>query len=111
MTGNETRLELVIPSPGKLFTPAVTVILVLMIIGYALIYHAREFTLNYLALSASGVFSGKIWQLVTYPFIEPSGLILIFECFVVLFVGSNIEKEYRAGGLALLWIIVSVFAD
>jgi membrane associated rhomboid family serine protease len=108
MEQNETRLELVIPSPGKLFTPAVTAILILMIAGFAIVCHAEEFTAKYLALSVAGLFSGKIWQLVTYPFIDPNALILIFECFIVVFVGSNIEKEYRAGGLVLLWLIVSV---
>jgi membrane associated rhomboid family serine protease len=104
----ETRIELVIPSPKKLFTPAVTVILILMVAGYALVNYAPDFTSSHLALSTAGIFSGKIWQLVTYPFVDPNALILIFECFIVVFVGSNIEKEYRAGGLVSLWLIVSV---
>jgi membrane associated rhomboid family serine protease len=108
MEQHETRLELVIPSPGQLFTPAVIAILLLMIGGFAIICHAEEFTAKYLALSVPGLLSGKIWQLVTYSIVEPNALILIFECFILVFVGSNIEKEYRASGLVLLWLVVSV---
>ena len=107
MAETETRIELAIPSPQKLFTPVVTVILVLMVIGYALTIYAKNFTTTYLALSATGVFSGKIWQLVTYPFIDGNMLILIFHLFLVLFVGSNIEREWRSKELILFWLIVS----
>jgi membrane associated rhomboid family serine protease len=109
MAENETRLELAIPSPGKLFTPAVTVLLALMIIGYAITNYAREFTCANLALSAEGILSGKIWQLLTYPFVEGNGLTLIFFIFILLFVGSNIEKEYRAGWVVLFLSVISVF--
>ena len=104
----ETRVELAIPSPQKLFTPVVTVILVLMVVGYALTIYAKEFMTTYLALSATGLFSGKIWQLVTYPFVECNMLMLIFELFLILFVGSNIEREWRSKELIIFWLIISV---
>jgi membrane associated rhomboid family serine protease len=104
----ETRVEIAIPSPRKLFTPAVTVILILMVIGYALTNYAKSFMADYLALSIAGVFSGKIWQLATYPFVECSGLMLIFNIFLVLFVGSNVEREWRTVGIISLWLIISM---
>lgn len=104
----ETRVELLIPSPQKLFTPAVTVILILMVAGFALFNYARDFTVANLMLTTTGVFGGKIWQLFTYPFIECNLLILIFDMFLTLFVGSNVEREWRTGGIIFLWLTVSV---
>ena len=102
------NIELVMPSPKKFFTPAVTMTLVLMVIGFALANYAKEFTANYLALSTPGVFSGRIWQLVTYPFIEVFGWSLVFNGSLLLFVGSTIEREWRTVVFVLLWLVVSV---
>ena len=104
----ETRIELAIPSPQKLFTPAVTVILILMVAGFALVNYAGNFTAANLALSTTGVTGGKIWQLLTYPFIDCNAFILIFHIFLMLFVGSNVEREWRTGGLILFWLVISV---
>ena len=104
----ETRVELIIPSPKKLFTPAVTVILILMVAGYALLNYAPDFTEAHLALSAGGLFSGQIWQLVTYSFLNCNGFILIFYLLLMLFVGSNIEREWGSMGLILFWLTVSI---
>ena len=103
----EKRIEWAIPSPRKLFTPAVTVILVLMVIGWTLIIYAHGFTVNYLALSLPGILHGRIWQLVTYPFINSCGLSMVFDGLLVLFIGSAIEREWRTGAFILLWLIVS----
>ncbi len=104
----ERRVELAIPSPSRIFTPAVTVILVLMVTGYALIHYAEGFIISHFAISASGVFGGKIWQLVTYSFIDMCGLTLIFNGLLVLFVGSAIEREWRTKSFVLLWLVVSI---
>lgn len=104
----EKRIEWAIPSPRKLFTPAVTVILVLIVVGWTLISYTPEFTINFLALSLRGILHGRIWQLVTYPFINGCGLTMVFDGLLVLFIGSAIEREWRTGAFILLWLIVSV---
>jgi len=108
MLDKERNLQLALPSPKKLFTPAVTAIIVLMIIGYALISYAGDFVLNYLALSGNAVIRGKIWQLLTYPFFEGCSRNLIFNGFLLLFVGSAIEREWRTGPFVLFLLVVSV---
>jgi membrane associated rhomboid family serine protease len=122
MLDKERNLQLALPSPKKLFTPAVTAIIVLMIVGYALLSYAQDFVLNHLALSGTSVIHGKIWQLLTYPFFEGCGRNLVFNGLLLLLVGSSIEREWRTGPFvvfllvvsvtcALLWVIVSlVFA-
>lgn len=104
----EKRVELAFPSPRKLFTPAVTVILVLIIIGFTLIHYAPDFTLDYLAVSTTGIAHGRIWQLVTYSFIDSCPWNLIFDIIVLLFIGSEVERQWRTGSFVLLWLIVSV---
>ena len=108
MAETEQRIEFAIPSPSKLFTPAVTVILISLVIGFAMIHYAGGFVFNQLALSLPGILHGKIWQLVTYPFFDACSWTLIFDCLLVLFIGSAIEREWRTGSFVLLWLVVSV---
>jgi membrane associated rhomboid family serine protease len=104
----ETRVQLAIPSPTKLFTPAVTAILILMVAGWAVISYAPDFTLNWLALSSQGLLRGRIWQLVTYSFVNGCSGNLIFNGLMVLFIGSAIEREWRTRSFVALWLVVSV---
>lgn len=104
----DKRIELVIPSPSKLFTPAVTAILILLVAGFTMIHYAGNFTFNHLAISLPGILHGKIWQLVTYPFFDSCSWTLVFDGLLVLFIGSAVEREWRTGSFVLLWLIVSV---
>lgn len=104
----EKRIELVLPSPRKLFTPVVTIMIALMVIGYALIHHAREFTLGYLVLNPQAFLPFRLWQLVTYSLIDVSAWNLVFDLVVVLFLGSAIEREWRSRSLLVLLLTVSV---
>jgi membrane associated rhomboid family serine protease len=108
MLDKERNLQLALPSPKKLFTPAVTAIIVLMIVGYAVSSYAKDLAINHLALSGPGVIHGKIWQLFTYPFIAGCGRNLVFNGFLLLFVGSSIEREWRTGPFVLFLLVVSV---
>ena len=64
----QTRITF--PSPTKFFTPGVTALIVLLISGMLLSTFAPEFTSGFLALTAQNVVRGRIWQLVTYPFVS-----------------------------------------
>jgi membrane associated rhomboid family serine protease len=50
--------------------------------------------LNFLGLSADGLFHGLIYQLVTYPFIETQLLSVLFNSLVVWFIGSELEVQW-----------------
>ncbi len=104
-TTQQTQMSF--PSPTKLFTPGVVVILVLMIAGILLSTFAPAFTTGFLAISAHNVIHGRIWQLVTYPFVSDSPMNLVFSGLMVLFVGSAIEREWRTASFLLLWMIIS----
>jgi membrane associated rhomboid family serine protease len=107
MSDFERRVELAMPSAAKIFTPAVTAIIVLMIIGFALVHHAQEFTLGYLTLNPQTFLPVRLWQLITYSFINLCPWSLIFNGFVVLFIGSAIEREWRTRSFVVLWLVVS----
>lgn len=49
---------------------------------------------NILGLSASGLFSGLIFQLLTYPFVETNLMVFIFNSLIVWFMGSELEKNW-----------------
>ena len=102
------QTQMTFPSPTKLFTPGVTAIIVLLIVGMLLSMFAPGFTASFLAISAQNVLHGRIWQLVTYPFVSGSPLNLIFSGLMVLFAGSAIEREWRTNSFILLWLVVSV---
>ncbi len=108
MADFETRMQLAFPAPRKLFTPAVTTIIILMIAGWAIIKYAPNFTANWLAVSSQGLLGGRVWQLLTYSFVNGCPWNLIFNGLVVLFIGSNIEREWRTGPFVVMWLVVSV---
>ena len=108
MSDFQRRLQLQLPSATQLFTPAVTVFLVLSIIGFAVTTYAPSFTANWLALSGRGVFRGKIWQLVTYPFFASCVIPFIWSCVILLFMGSAVERQWKTRGFLALWFVVSI---
>jgi membrane associated rhomboid family serine protease len=105
-TSQQTQVNF--PSPTKLFTPGVVIILVLLVTGVLLFTFAPGFTTGVLAIGPRNVLRGRIWQLVTYPFISDSPMNLIFSGLMVLFVGSLIEREWKTVSFLLLWLVVSV---
>ncbi len=108
MSDFQRRLQLQLPSPTQFFTPAVTVFLVLSIIGFAVTTYAPTFTANVLALSGRGVFRGKVWQLVTYPFFASCVIPFIWSCVILLFMGSAVERQWKTRGFLALWFVVSI---
>jgi membrane associated rhomboid family serine protease len=46
---------------------------------------------NFLGLSASGLLSGFVFQLVTYPFVETQLMTFIFNALIIWFIGSELE--------------------
>ena len=95
------------PSASKIFTPAVTAIVILSIAGCFSFVFAPSFTMNFLAISAQNLSQGRIWQLVTYPFVSNSPVNMIFTLLMILFVGSNIERQWRTASFLMLWVVVS----
>jgi membrane associated rhomboid family serine protease len=95
------------PTPEKLFTPGVTIIVALLVAGFLGLSLSREGVFRALALSPWGVLHGKVWQLVTYPFLNGT-IGLLFNGLLILFVGSAIEREWRTASFLWLWFIVSV---
>jgi membrane associated rhomboid family serine protease len=101
------EMRMVLPSPQKLLTPGVITLLVLIIAGFLGLSLARDAVTIALALSPHGVLHGKIWQLVTYPFLnDPMGM--LGNGMVILFLGSAIEREWRTASFLLLWLTVTV---
>lgn len=60
-----------------------------------------------LGLSASGLLSGFVFQLITYPFVEIGLMSFIFNALVVWFIGSELESQWgRRVYIRFLLIIV-----
>jgi membrane associated rhomboid family serine protease len=101
------EIRLALPKPEKLLTRGVVVILSLMVAGFIGTSLAPDTVLDMLALNSDWVIHGRIWQLVTYPFV--SGTYgLLWNGLLVLFVGSAIEREWRTASFLWLWLTVSV---
>jgi membrane associated rhomboid family serine protease len=101
------QTQITFPSPTKLFTPGVTTIIILLIAGFLLSTFAGGFAIDFFALSAKNVLHGRIWQILTYPFVSNSPFNLIFSSLMVLFIGSIIEREWRTTSFLLLWLVIS----
>ncbi|HSW02863.1 MAG TPA: rhomboid family intramembrane serine protease [Sedimentisphaerales bacterium] len=102
------QMQVVLPSPKRLLTPGVVGILALSVAGYLLSVLGPPSFAGALGLSADGVLHGRIWQLLTYPFVCGSVLNQTIDCLVVLFVGSAVEREWRTASFLWLWAVVSV---
>jgi membrane associated rhomboid family serine protease len=62
---------------------------------YSILKAVGAFNLvSLLGLSASGLMSGFIFQLVTYPFMEVQLMGFIFNSLVVWFIGSELEAQW-----------------
>jgi membrane associated rhomboid family serine protease len=108
MTEYQQQLQFQMPSPSKLFTPAVTVILVLMVISLVLSLFPVIPVGDLFGLSRQGLMRGMVWQLVTYTVVNPSPMQLVFSGLAVLFLGSTIERQWRTLSFVFLWLVVSL---
>jgi len=45
-------------------------------------------------LSLAGIMSAKIWQIITFPFIQHGILGMVFNCLIVWFIGSELEARW-----------------
>ena len=62
---------------------------------YSILKAVGAFNLvSLLGLSGSGLMSGFIFQLVTYPFMETQLMGFIFNSLVVWFIGSELEAQW-----------------
>ena len=76
---------------------------------------------NFLGLSASAVFSGHIYQMLTYPFLSHSIIEVILNCLMIWLMGSEFEanwglKKYLSfifttiiGGAILYLAVIGIF--
>ena len=104
----ERRIAFALASPGKLFTPFVTVALILMLVGFISACYFKEFTVNQLCLSTAAIYNFRLWQLLTFPFVNVCIMNFIFHCMIVLFMGSTIEREWDTKSLIILWLVTSL---
>ena len=106
--GEEQHYEITVQSPAMYFTRAGVTFILLMIAGYALACHFSEFVKAQLELNPTGVLHGRLWQLVTYLFVDESGWSLVWNCSCVLIIGSALEREWRARSVVALWFIAGI---
>jgi membrane associated rhomboid family serine protease len=108
MTDYQQQIQFQLPSASKLFTPAVTVILVLMVSSLLLTIFTGGFVIDLFGLSKQGLTRGMIWQIVTYPLVSPEPMQLVFNGLAVLFLGSMIERQWRTLSFVMLWVVVAI---
>jgi membrane associated rhomboid family serine protease len=107
MTNGQQPMQFQMPTPSRIFTPAVTILLVLMAAGYVLMLAAPR-AIEWLGLVPDAITRGQMWQLVSYVFGERFAMNLLFNAMAVLFIGNMIEREWRARSLAGLWLSASI---
>jgi membrane associated rhomboid family serine protease len=106
--GEQQHYEITIQSPAMYFTRAGVTFILLMIAGHALTRYWMDFASAQLMLIPTRVLQGRLWQLVTYLFVEPSNWALVWNCSCVLIIGSALEREWRWRSVVALWLIAAV---
>jgi membrane associated rhomboid family serine protease len=108
MAAIQRQVQFNAPSPSKIFTPAVTVILVVMVGSFLFSALVNSSIINLLGLSRAGLKSMMVWQLATYSIVTNNPMQLVFNGLAVLFLGSTIERQWRTLSFVILWLVVSV---
>jgi len=108
MTDYQQQVQFQLPSPSRLFTPAVTAILIIMVTSLVLSLLSILPVSELFGLSRQGLTRGMVWQLVTYTLMNPDPMQLVFNGLAVLFLGSMIERQWRTMSFVFLWLVVSV---
>ncbi len=106
--GEEQHYEIAIQSPALYFTRAGVTFILLMIAGFVVTCYWPDFAAAQLALTATSVLGGRIWQLATYLFVDGSRWSLIWNCSCVLVIGSALEREWRTRSFVALWFIAGI---
>jgi membrane associated rhomboid family serine protease len=70
------------------------IIIIALVVIFILSQISKGALGSYLALSLSGISSGLVFQMITYPFIEASFMGLLFECLLLWFIGSELENKW-----------------
>ena len=97
-----------LPTPSQLFTPVTTTLLVLCVVGFGLMTYVGEWATAWLVLDPHYMIRGRIWTLLTYPFMESCIWWLVTDCFILLLIGSAVEREWRSRSVVTLWLVVTV---
>ena len=66
------------------------------------VWFRSHFVEEFFALSIKGLFSGFVWQVVTYSFLHENVFHILVNLLMVYFVGKIIEQE--RGGRFLLFV-------
>jgi membrane associated rhomboid family serine protease len=86
----------------KLILANVAVFFALGLLGW-LAPHLEDFLLGHLMLEPRAILRGELWQLVTYAFVEPSILGIIFGMLTLWFTGSLLEPSFGGRWLSELY--------
>lgn len=102
------HLKYELPTPSQLFTPVITTLLVLCLLGFTIATYAREWAAAWLVLDPHHLIRGRVWTLLTYPFVQSCIWWLVFDCFVLLLIGSAVEREWRSRSVVALWLVITI---
>lgn len=96
------------PSPERLFTPMVTVLLGLSVAGFVLSLLAPAFVQAWFMMDPYLVVRGRVWQVLTYPFFTTNPWVLVLDGILIMVLGGAIEREWRGMSLLGLWLVTTV---
>jgi membrane associated rhomboid family serine protease len=96
------------PAPTKLFTPVAACLMILLISGSGLAHWMGMPFLHTFAFVRSCIQAGWAWQFFTYAFIDTCLIILLFDLSIFLFIGSVLERQYKAKTMAVFCIAMTL---
>jgi membrane associated rhomboid family serine protease len=89
----------------RFFTPVVTVLLALLLAGTCMAYWFGMGFVNLFSLTPPQEMKWKLWQLITYCFIDTGWWNLMVDVSVIVFCGSAVERLYRSRNLAVFFAL------
>ncbi len=86
--------QIMLPTLTRINKGIIIISAFLFIVSSILIKLSGVNLFSILGLSAEGFFKGHVWQLLTYPFISRGIMEVIFNCIMMWFIGSELERTW-----------------
>jgi membrane associated rhomboid family serine protease len=99
------------PAPSRIFTPVMTTLMAILILCSALAYWIGEDFCRYLVIIPPLVERGWLWQLVSYASIDMCVITMLFNLWIMLFIGSALERQHKAKSILVFCLTMAFSAD
>ena len=96
------------PAPSRIFTPVMTTLMAVLVLCSALAYWIGEDFCRYMVIIPPLLERGWLWQLVSYASIDLCVITMLFNLWIMLFIGSALERQHKAKSILVFCLTMAL---